>query len=137
MKLSTARRSAGTPAAGPTVYRVAIPSRMRSSERGGRGAAGCEPAAFVGPRAPAWAGGAGWGGGDPCRFGGRAQAVAGVEAAGEERRLERVQVGGARQGRIVRFELSGGIQQQWRSVAAAPAHERDPGPQASEPRALQ
>src|SRR5215212_1926348 len=47
------------------------------------------------------------------------------EPVGEPGRLERFEIGGARPGRVYRLELTGGLQQQPGSVAAALRGERD------------
>src|ERR1700761_7328684 len=47
------------------------------------------------------------------------------QASGEQRGDQRVEVGGARELGVERFELAGGTEQQWGSVAATPCGESD------------
>ena len=65
------------------------------------------------------------------------RADAAIEAAGEDRGSERFQVRLARRSTVEWLELLGCIEQQRRSVAAAPEREHDLGAQASEPGALE
>ncbi len=91
--------------------RVARPSRRRSCGAGGRDAGG----------------GAGY-----------LLHVPGVaEAAGEDRGGERFEARLARQRGVERDQALGGVEQQWRCVAAAPAGERELRAQPLHPRALE
>ncbi len=62
---------------------------------------------------------------------------AAIEAAGEDRGSERLEVRLARRSTVKWLELLGCIEQQWRSVAAASEREHDLGAEASEPGALE
>ena len=75
--------------------------------------------------------------GRPSGGGHLARADAAVEAAGEDRGSERLQVRLARRSAVERLEPLGRIEQQRRSVAAAAEREHDLGAQASEPGALE
>ena len=74
--------------------------------------------------------------GTPSGRGHLTRADAAIEAAGEDRGSERFQVRLARRSAVEWLEPLGCIEQQRRSVAAAPEREHDLGAQASEPRAL-
>ena len=111
----SARRRAGTPAAYPSVNRVATPSRSRSIGRGGCGPGGAARAASATSRTPHRA----------------------AEPAGEDRRSERFEVRLARQPRVERLEPFGRIEQQRRSVTPAAPGKHDLGAQPGQPRALE
>ena len=113
MTASSASLSGGTPAPGPSVQRRASPSRTRSIDRGGCGAAGAARAASA-----------------------TSHTGVGVGASGVHGRSERLEVGLARQRGIERFEPSGGIEKERRSVAAAREDERDLRAQSLQPGAL-
>ena len=70
------------------------------------------------------------------RLGRLHDAAATALAAGEDRGSERLQVGLTRRRGVERFEPLGGVQQQWRGVAAALSGERDLAPQSLQARAL-
>ena len=105
-KASSTRFSSGTPAAGPSVYRITKPSSRRSAGRGGCAA----------------------GGADRGRLGHLTHADAG-QRAGDLRGPQRIEVGVARQPHVERLELLGGLEQQQGAFAAAVGRERDLGTQ--------